>query len=75
MSTLYGDQYAFLIISRSVLQRMKNISDKIYTENRNTHVKFVFRKSCLSRDNGKKYCIFGQATVDSMAHAHCMLDA
>jgi hypothetical protein len=40
MGTLYEDQYTFLITSRSVLQRMKNISDKICRENRNTH--FVF---------------------------------
>jgi hypothetical protein len=25
-------------------------------------------------DNVQKYCRAGQATVDNMAHAHCMLD-
>ena len=35
-----ADRYTFLITSRSVLLRMKNVSDKICTENQNTH--FVF---------------------------------
>jgi len=35
--TLHEDQYAFLIISCSLLLRMGNVSDKIYTENQNTH--------------------------------------
>jgi len=38
--TLRKDQYTFLIISRSVILRMRNISDKSSTENQNTH--FVF---------------------------------
>jgi hypothetical protein len=47
MGTLYGDQYAFLIISRSILQTMKNVSDKICRENRNTHVNF--NNFCFSK--------------------------
>ena len=38
--TLHADRYTFLIISRSVLLRMRNVSDKSCTENQNTH--FVF---------------------------------
>jgi len=38
--TLHADRYTFLIISRSVLPRMRNVSDKSCTENQNTH--FVF---------------------------------
>jgi len=38
--TLHEDRYTFLIISRSVLLRMRNVSDKSCTENQNTH--FVF---------------------------------
>jgi hypothetical protein len=38
--TLHENQYTFLIISRSVLIRMRHISDKICRENQNTH--FVF---------------------------------
>ena len=40
MGNLYGDQYAFWTISRSVLLRMRNVSDKSCGENQNTH--FVF---------------------------------
>ena len=35
--TLHGDQYTFLIISHPVPLRMRNISDKICRESRNTH--------------------------------------
>ena len=38
--TLHTDRYTFLIISRSVLLTMRNVSDKSCTENQNTH--FVF---------------------------------
>ena len=35
--TLHEDQYAFLVVSRSVLIRLKNVSDKTCIEIRNTH--------------------------------------
>ena len=75
--TLHKDQYTFLIISRWILRRMRNVSDKSFRENQNTH--FVFngffpRKSCRSWNNVEKYCRAGHATDDSMAHAHFMLD-
>ena len=38
--TSHADRYTFFIISRSVLLRMRNISDKSCTGNQNTH--FVF---------------------------------
>ena len=38
--TLHEDQYTFLIISRLILLRMRNVSDKSCRENQNTH--FVF---------------------------------
>ena len=41
--TLHEDQYIFLIISRSFLLRMRNVSVKICTENQYTH--FVFNNS------------------------------
>ena len=37
---LHVEQYKFLIISRSVLLRMKNVSDETCGENQNT--RFVF---------------------------------
>ena len=44
--TLHEDQYTILIICRSVLLRTRNVSDKICTNNYNTHfvLKFCFRK-------------------------------
>jgi len=47
--TLHEDQYTFLIISRTVLLRMRNISDKVCRENLNMHFmfnNFFYRKSC-----------------------------
>jgi hypothetical protein len=41
MGTLHEDQYKFKIISRSVLFRMRNVSDKSCREKQATH--FVFR--------------------------------
>ena len=38
--TLHENQYTFLIISRSILLRMRNVSDKSCRENQLTH--FVF---------------------------------
>jgi len=34
MGTLHEDQYTFLIISRSILLRMRNVSDKLCKENK-----------------------------------------
>jgi len=36
-STVHADQYTFLTMSRSVLLRMRNVTDKSCTENQNTH--------------------------------------
>jgi hypothetical protein len=66
-STLHEDQYTFVIISRSFLLRMTNISDRNCRENKNTQ--FVFnnfffpRKLCRLQDNVEKYCRPGQATA------------
>jgi hypothetical protein len=53
---LHEDQYTFFIISRSLLPRMKNFSDKCYRENRNTRLMInksfflivLFMRSCGS---------------------------
>ena len=59
--TLHEDQYTFLIISRLILLRMKNVSDESCRENKNTH--FILRNSALkillSWDNVEKYCTAG----------------
>jgi len=57
---------------------MSKVSDKSCRENQNTHFIFngvFFWKSYFLLDNVKKYCRTGQATDDSMAHAHCVLDS
>jgi len=77
MGTLHENQYTFLIISRSVLRRLRNVSDKICRENQNTHscsVNSFFRISCRLVGNVEKFCRAGQARDYNMAHAHCMLD-
>jgi hypothetical protein len=38
--TLHKDLCTFMIISRSILLRMRNVSDKSCTENQNTHFMF-----------------------------------
>jgi hypothetical protein len=72
--TLHEAQYTILIISGSVLLRMKIFSEKRCRENQNTHFKFnnSFRKSCRSWNMWNKFCKAGQAT-DDMAHAHFTL--
>jgi len=42
-STLHEDQYTLLIIPRSVILRMRNLSGKSCRENQNTH--FIFNNS------------------------------
>ena len=46
---LTEEYYIFLIASRSLLVRMKNISDKRFRENQNTHFMFnnVFSENSL----------------------------
>ena len=59
--TLHEEQYTFLIISSSVLLRIKNVSDKKCRENQNTYLSsvtfFFFRKSFRLRDNVEKYVV------------------
>jgi hypothetical protein len=38
--TLHGDLYTFVTISRRILLRMRNVSDKIGRENQNIHLIF-----------------------------------
>jgi hypothetical protein len=71
--TLHEDQYTFLIISRSILLRMRNVSDKSCKGNQNKHC--VFNNSYF--ENWAVYEIIWETileTDDNMAHARCMLD-
>jgi hypothetical protein len=45
MGTLHEDRNIFFIISRSILLRMRNVSDKSWRGNQNTH--FVFSNFCF----------------------------
>jgi len=80
--TSHGDQcqYTFFIPSRSVLLRMRNVSEKSCRENQNTHFMyyaffffFFFSKIVLLWDNVEKYYRVGQATDDNLGHVYCML--
>jgi hypothetical protein len=66
-----------MIISRSILLKMRNVSDKSCRENKYILCSMTFffcGKSCRIWDNMEEYCRAGQATDDNMAHVHCMLD-
>ena len=75
--TSHEDRYTFVIISSSLLLTMRNVSDKSCTENQNTNFvfgNFFFENRAVCVIMWGKYCRVGRTTVDSMAHAHCMLD-
>ena len=57
-----------MIISRSVLLRMRNVLDKCSRENQTIFCVqyFFFRKPWLLWDNVEKYCSGGQATDDNI---------
>ena len=77
MGTLHEAQCIFDIITRSLLLRMRNVSDKRFRGRQNTHFMshdFFFRKSCRLWDNVAKYCTAGEAIVENTAHAKWMLD-
>ena len=63
------------IISRSILFRIRNVSDKFVEEiNKIVFNNFFFQRSCHFWDSVETHFRAGQATDDNMAHAHCMLD-
>ena len=74
---LHEDQQTFLIISRSVVVRVSNVSDKISRENQNTPFMcsniFFFSKIVLLWDNVENNCTDGQATRDNIIR--CMRTA
>ena len=76
MGTLHEEHNTFLIISYSVLPRMRNVLDKSCKENQNTHFmlnNFFFWMLCHLWDNVDIYCRAGQATDDACAlHAGCL---
>jgi hypothetical protein len=50
------------------------VVEKIETRTDVTKLKGKKKNSCRLRDNVAVYCTAGQATDDSMAHVHCMMD-
>ena len=66
-----------LIISRSGLLTIRDISNKSFRGNHNRHIafsNFFFRKSLRLWEYVEKYCREGQDIDDIMAYTHCMLD-
>jgi len=57
----YEDHHAVLIISRSVILRIRNVSRKSFRENENTH----FTASIFFFENRAFYEIMWKNTVDS----------
>jgi hypothetical protein len=53
--TLHEDQYTFLIISHSILLRMRNTSDKFVEKTKNTQ--FMFNKDFFFSENRTLYKI------------------
>ena len=67
-----------VIISRSILPRMRNISGTNCRENQNTHFMFnnfffFFENRAVSEIMWKN-TVDPERTHDDMAHAYCMLD-
>jgi len=60
--TLHEDRQIVLIISRSVVLRVRNVSDKSCTENQNTH--FVFSNFFISFENRAVYEIMWKNIVE-----------
>jgi hypothetical protein len=67
-----------LIISRSVLLRTRNDSDKSCKENQNTYFifnRFFFFENLAFMMQYEKRFTAGYATEDNMAHAHGILNS
>jgi len=70
------DHKIFFIVSRLLLLRMTNFSEK-FVEEIKTHFvfnKLFFRKLYRLLDNVVKYCRSGEVTDKNIAHGHCLLD-
>ena len=75
--TLHEDHNTFFIISRSVLLRMKNVSEKLCRKNQNTYFvfnNFFFFENCTVYEIMWKIFVEQARPHDNMAHANCMPD-
>jgi hypothetical protein len=68
-ANLHEDRYTFLIVSRSVLPRMRNYPDKICRENQNTH--FVLSNFFFFFDNRAVYEMTWKNFVDPEMRISC----
>jgi hypothetical protein len=76
---LHKEHCTFIIISRWIFFRMRNVSYKSCRENQKIHFtfgNFSFRKSCRLWDNAEKYAKRrrGNTWQYNAAHALCVLD-
>jgi len=63
--TSHEDPCTFVIVSRWILLRMRNVSDKICRENQNTHLAVFPENGVVLRDNVEKYYRSRQAQYDT----------
>jgi hypothetical protein len=71
------DQYIFLVIFRSVLLKIRNVSDETCKGYKNTHFvfsNFFFKNCAVYEIKWTKYYRVEQTTDENMANAHCILD-
>jgi hypothetical protein len=77
MGTLHEDQYKFLIVSHSVLLRLRNVSDKCCRENQSMHFMFnnYFFENCAIYEIMRKDTVeLGSPRDDNMMHVQCIMD-
>jgi len=75
--TVHEDLCKFTVISRSVLLRTKNLSDKSCIENKNTHFciqsRFFSGKSCFILENVEKCGTADQAAANNNTCIACWI--
>jgi hypothetical protein len=73
---LHEDKYSFLIISHSVLLRLRNVSVKILKkiETHILHSTTLFENHAFYEIMWQNIVMSGRTTNDNMAHGHFMLD-
>jgi hypothetical protein len=62
-----------MMIYRSVLLIIGNVSDKLCGESKKKKI-FFFENLAVYEIMWGKYCRAGQVTDDNMGHAHCIMD-
>jgi len=73
--TLLEEQYTFMIISRSFLLRMRNVSDKRCRDNKTRILYSVtfFLKVMNFLDNVENNCRAGRTNMTSRTHIACLI--